>query len=141
MNHHSRIDSIDEPAIRAHRAERIRQELRRREREAVLVVDPVNLRYATGTRNMQVWTMHNIVRYALVFAHDPTVLFELPTGRHLSAGLESVSDIRPSIPFDYMLVAENAESMARTLGGADSRDAEGARVWDGHLWPWTGPIR
>ena len=112
MNHHSRIDSIDEPAIRAHRAERIRQELRRREREAVLVVDPVNLRYATGTRNMQVWTMHNIVRYALVFAHDPTVLFELPTGRHLSAGLESVSDIRPSIPFDYMLVAENAESMA-----------------------------
>ena len=113
MNHHSRIDSIDEPAIRAHRAERIRQELRRREREAVLVVDPVNLRYATGTRNMQVWTMHNIVRYALVFAHGPTVLFELPTGRHLSAGLESVSDIRPSIPFDYMLVAENAESMAR----------------------------
>ena len=79
----------------------------------MLVVDPVNLRYATDTRNMQVWTMHNIVRYALVFAHGPTVLFELPTGRHLSAGLESVSDIRPSIPFDYMLVAENAESMAK----------------------------
>ena len=79
----------------------------------MLVVDPVNLRYATGTRNMQVWTMHNIVRYALVIVHGPTVLFELPTGRHLSAGLESVSDIRPSIPFDYMLVAENAESMAR----------------------------
>ena len=79
----------------------------------MLVVDPVNLRYATGTRNMQVWTMHNIVRYALVFAHGPTVLFELPTGRHLSAGLESVSDIRPSIPFDYMLVADNAESMAK----------------------------
>ena len=108
-----RIDSIDEPAIRAFRADRIRRELRRQNREAVLVVDPVNLRYATGTRNMQVWTMHNIVRYALVFTHGPTVLFELPTGRHLSAGLESLSDIRPSIPFDYMLVAENAESMAR----------------------------
>ena len=51
---HPRIDSIDEPAIRAFRAERIRQELRRQDREAVLVVDPVNLRYATGTRNMQV---------------------------------------------------------------------------------------
>ena len=88
-----RIDSIDEAAIRAYRAERIRQELRRQDREAVLVVDPVNLRYATGTRNMQVWTMHNIVRYALVFAHGPTVLFDLATGRHLSAGLESVTDI------------------------------------------------
>ena len=79
----------------------------------MLVVDPINLRYATGTRNMQVWTMHNIVRYALVFAHGPTVLFDLATGRHLSAGLESVSDARTSIPFDYMLVAGNAESMAR----------------------------
>ena len=107
------LASIDEAAIRAYRAERIRQELRRREREAVLVVDPVNLRYATDTRNMQVWTMHNIVRYALVFAHGPTVLFDLATGRHLSAGLESVSDVRPSIPFDYMLVADNAEAMAR----------------------------
>ena len=113
MNDHPRIDSIDEPAIRAWRAERIRQELHRRNHEAVLVVDPINLRYATGTRNMQVWTMHNIVRYALVFAHGPTVLFDLATGRHLSAGLESVTEIRTSIPFDYMLVADNAEPMAR----------------------------
>ncbi len=108
-----RLGSVDEAAIRTHRAARIRQELRRRDRAAVLTVDPVNLRYATGTRNMQVWTMHNIVRYALVFAHGPTVLFDLATGRHLSAGLESVSDVRPSIPFDYMLVADNAEAMAR----------------------------
>ena len=68
MTDNPRIDSIDEPAIRAFRADRIRRELHRQEREAVLVVDPVNLRYATGTRNMQVWTMHNIVRYTLVFA-------------------------------------------------------------------------
>ena len=112
MNDHPRIDSIDEPAIRAYRAGRIRQELHRQDHEAVLVVDPINLRYATGTRNMQVWTMHNIVRYALVFAHGPTVLFDLATGRHLSAGLESVNDVRASIPFDYMLVADNAQAMA-----------------------------
>ena len=113
MNEPPRIDSIDAPAVRAFRADRIRQELRRQAREAVLVVDPINLRYATGTRNMQVWTMHNIVRYALVFAHGPVVLFDLATGRHLSAGLESVSEVRTSIPFDYMLVAGNADSMAR----------------------------
>ena len=112
MTGHSRIDTIDERSIRAFRADRVRRELHRRQREAVLVVDPVNLRYATGTRNMQVWTMHNIVRYALVFAHGPTVLFDLATGRHLSAGPESVSDIRTSIPFDYMLVADNAGMMA-----------------------------
>ena len=112
LSDHPHIDSIDEPAIRAFRAERIRQELRRQDHEAVLVVDPINLRYATGTRNMQVWTMHNIVRYALVFAHGPTVLFDLATGRHLSTGLDSVTDIRTSVPFDYMLVASNAGPMA-----------------------------
>ena len=112
MTAHSRTDSIDERSIRAFRADRVRQELRRQDREAVLVVDPVNLRYATGTRNMQVWTMHNVVRYALAFAHGPTVLFDLATGHHLSAGLESVSDVRASIPFDYMLVADNAGAMA-----------------------------
>ncbi len=113
MNEPFGIDSIDERAVRAYRANRIRRELRRQDREAVLVVDPINVRYATGTRNMQVWTMHNVVRYALVFAHGPTVLFDLATGRHLSDGLESVSDIRTSIPFDYLLVAGNAASMAR----------------------------
>ena len=107
------VRSGEERKIRAHRAERIRGELRRRDLGAVLVVDPINLRYATGTRNMQVWTMHNVVRYALVFADGPTVLFDLATGRHLSAGLESVSDVRPSIPFDYMLVGVNAETVAR----------------------------
>ena len=112
MNDRSCIDSIDEPAIRAWRAERIRQELHRQDHEAVLVIDPINLRYSTGTRNMQVWTMHNIVRYALVFAHGPVVLFDLATSRHLSAGLESVTEIRTSIPFDYMLVADNAQAMA-----------------------------
>ena len=117
MNEHPSIESIDEAAVRAHRAQRIRHELRRQGHEAVLVVDPINLRYATGTRNMQVWTMHNIVRYALVFAHGPVVLFDLATGRHLSTDLESVSDVRTSIAFDYMLVADNAGTMAARWAG------------------------
>ena len=112
MNEQSGSNHADEAAIRAYRAERIRGELRRQDHEAVLVVDPVNLRYATGTRNMQVWTMHNLCRYAIVFAGGSTVHFDLATGRHLGAGLESVSEVRTSIPFDYMLVGHNAGSMA-----------------------------
>ena len=113
MSEHPRSNHIDEAAIRAYRAERICGELSRQDYEAVLVTDPVNLRYATGTRNMQVWTMHNFCRYAIVFANGSSVLFDLATGRHLSAGLESVSDVRTSIPFDYMLVGHNAERMAQ----------------------------
>ena len=113
MNDSLRSADIDEAAIRAYRAERIRGELRRRGHEAVLVVDPVNLRYATGTRNMQVWTMHNLCRYAIVFASGPCILLDLATVRHLSADLESVSEVRTSIPFDYMLVGHNTERMAQ----------------------------
>ena len=113
MSGHPPCNRIDEAAIRAYRGDRIRGELRRQGHEAVLVVDPVNLRYATGTRNMQVWTMHNFCRYAIIFASGPTILFDLPTGRHLSAGLESVSEVRDSIPSDYMLVGHNAEEMAQ----------------------------
>ena len=70
-------DSIDETAIRAYRAKRIRHELRRQDREAVLVVDPINLRYATGTRNMQVWSnaQHRpVTPWSSLMA--PTVLFD-----------------------------------------------------------------
>ena len=113
MNDETDTRVVDEAAVRAYRAERIRGELRRQDHEAVLVMDPINLRYATGSRNMQVWTMHNFCRYAIVFASGPSVLFDLATGRHLSAGLESVNDVRTSISFDYMLVGHNAEEMAQ----------------------------
>ena len=53
-----------------------------------------------------------LVGVNLAFADGPTVLLDLATGRHPSAGLESVGKVRPSVPFDYMLVADNAKQMA-----------------------------
>ena len=76
----------------------VRPELHRHGPDAVLLVDPINLRFATRTRNLQVWTMHNHVRHAPAFAHGPTVLFDLAQGRHLSAGIESESEVRASVP-------------------------------------------
>ena len=105
-------DEIDETEIRRYRLQRICTQLQNHDQEAVLVVDPVNLRYATGTRNMQVWTMHNISRYALVMASGQVVLFELPTGKHLWKDFEALRDIRSAIAFDYMLVGYRAEEMA-----------------------------
>lgn len=102
----------DDLIIQNYRLGQITTELKRRQKDAVLVVDPVNLRYATGTRNMQVWTMHNISRYALITADADIIMFELPTGRHLSESIQTISDIRSSIPFDYFLVGYRAEEMA-----------------------------
>ena len=59
---------IDERAIRAYRLQRLRRHLAEADVAGILLTDPINLRYATGSRNMQVWTMHNFVRYAFVAA-------------------------------------------------------------------------
>ncbi len=106
-------EPIDEAGIRGQRLTRLRRGMVAAELPALVVVDPVNLRFATGSRNMQVWTMHNVCRYAFVAAEGPLVLFDLPSARHLTRGLETIDEVRPSLAFDYMMVGPRGEEMAR----------------------------
>ncbi len=122
---------IDEAAIRLDRLGRVQAELAARDLAAILLFDPVNLRYATGSRNMQVWTMHNYCRYALVPAAGPVVFFELPSAAHLAAALETVGEVRPSLAFDFMMVGPRGEEMAGRLAaelGDLLRAAGGGRL-------------
>jgi len=103
---------IDEVAIRAFRLARLRAQLVRDDLAGIVILDPVNLRYATGSRNMQVWTMHNPCRYAFIANAGPVVLFDLPSSMHLARHLETIDERRPSISWDYMAVGPRAEEMA-----------------------------
>jgi Xaa-Pro aminopeptidase len=108
---------IDEPAIRRHRLDRVRQGLRERDYAGAVLFDPVNIRYATGSRNMQVWTMHNPCRYAFIAAEGPVVLFELGGARHLAKDIEIIDEIRPAWAWDYMIVGERNQEMAGNWAG------------------------
>ncbi|MGD9526722.1 M24 family metallopeptidase [Pseudonocardia sp.] len=55
---------------------RLRASLRDHDVAAALLVDPVNVRYASGTSIMPVWTLHSIDRYLLVPAEGEPVLWE-----------------------------------------------------------------
>src|SRR5689334_18130554 len=103
---------IDERAIRAFRLRRLRGRLAEADVAGIVIADPVNLRYATGRRNMQVWTMHNLCRYAFVASAGPVVLFDLPSSMHLSTHLETVDERRPSLSWDYMQVGDRGAEMA-----------------------------
>jgi Xaa-Pro aminopeptidase len=103
---------IDEAAIRRYRLERVRQGLRDRDYAGIILFDPINIRYATGSRNMQVWTMHNPCRYAYVATEGPVILFELGGARHLARSLETIDEIRPAWAWDYMIVGARNEEMA-----------------------------
>lgn len=104
--------TIDERAIRAYRLDRIREQLAMRDLAGIVLYDPVNIRYATGARNMQVWTMHNFYRYAFIATSGPVVLFDGGAAKHLADGLETIDEIRTGLAWDYMMVAERSDEMA-----------------------------
>ncbi len=105
------VDAQTQSGIQRHRLNRIRQQLTQANCAAIVLFDPVNIRYATGSRNMQVWTMHNICRYTVVFADAETVMFELGSSAHLAR--EYGDDIRPSLSTDFLAVGPRGEEMSR----------------------------
>ena len=87
---------VDMRRLRKYRLDRVRAELKKNDFAGIVLFDPINIRYATGSRNMAVWTLHNAGRYAFVPTEGPVVLFEFHGCAHLSEGLESITEIRPA---------------------------------------------
>ncbi len=64
-------------ALRRYRLGCVQAELGAAGLAAALLFDPINIRYATGSRNYQIQQMHMPVRYAFVPAAGRAVLFDL----------------------------------------------------------------
>ena len=71
--------------IRHYRLEQVRQHLRKFDYAGIVLFDPINIRYATDSTNMQIWIMHNAARYAFVPTEGPVVLFDDPDCKYSSA--------------------------------------------------------
>ena len=118
-------------AVRAHRLQRLRNEMQKRDVAACVLFDPVNIRYATGARNMQVFHARNPARYLLVTVAGPVILYEFTGCMHLAAGLETVSEVRPAITASFVAAGPGiverekrwAEDMAATLSRLVGRGA------------------
>lgn len=101
---------IDMARMRRYRLGRVQAELRRRDIGAALLYDMANIRYATGTRNMAVFTAHYPTRYAMVFAEGPVILFDRETGPLKRWLPEVLTEVRPSQNFYY---ETNGDKVAR----------------------------
>ncbi|CAN5913418.1 Xaa-Pro peptidase family protein [soil metagenome] len=95
------LDLPDVPRMRRYRLDRLRGELARLGYGAALLTDPMNVRYATDSTNMQLWAMHNLVRYAFVAVDGPVVVFDFHGSGHLSDHLELVDAVRPAQSWFY----------------------------------------
>ncbi len=87
--------------VRAYRHDRIKQKVIEHDCAAILLYDPLNIRYATDCSDMQIWTMHNASRYAMVCADGHTICFEYENAMHLAEGLDRVDEVRPGITWFY----------------------------------------
>ena len=103
----------DLPAMRCYRLERLRQQLRAKNCDGALLYDPVNVRYATDTTNMSLWTMHNAVRYAFVATDGPVIVFEFSDGEFLSAHSNVVDEIRPATSLHPFYTGNRIEEVSR----------------------------
>lgn len=86
-------------AARKYRLERLRMKMRDYDCPALLLYDPVNIRYAFDCSNMSIWTMHNPSRYALILADGPAIMFEFEGSEHVNHGLPGIDEIRTAKSF------------------------------------------
>ena len=99
---------------RQYRLQRLRAELVKQDCAAILLYDPINIRYALDACNMQVWTAHNAIRYALIFAEGPAIMFEFKGCHHVCDGLEAIDEMRYSIAWIYMSAGDRSEERLQT---------------------------
>lgn len=87
---------INTVKLRAERLARLRAWMARAGYGAVVLFDPYNQRYATGTRNMFGYFLRNSTRYFFIPTEGPVVLFDYPQSYHVSASADTVDEVRPS---------------------------------------------
>ena len=88
--------SVDTLKLRTDRLAQLRAMMREKEYAALLLFDPNNQRYATGSRNMFGYFLRNSTRYFFVPTEGPVVLFEYPQSAHVSMRLETIQEARNS---------------------------------------------
>ncbi len=105
------LSEINFEALRAGRLARLQTMLKRHNLPVAMFYNPANIRYATGTDVMGVWTAGTFARSCIVPAEGKPIVFEYKASMHVSQKL--VKDVRPAFGWQF--------------GGLDSRDK--VREW------------
>jgi len=124
-------DTVDERLVRRYRLGRVRGEMTARGIAACILSDPVNIRYATGARNMQVFTARNTPSRYLLLTQTDCILYEFTGCMHLVKGLETITDVRPAVTASFVAAGDQisrreqrwAEEIADTIDELAGKDA------------------
>ncbi len=86
---------------RAYRKQRLVDKVVGADCAAILLYDPVNIRYALDVTNMQLWMTHNPSHYAWVGADGYAIDFEYGGSEHLAKGIETIDEVRRATSWFY----------------------------------------
>ena len=103
----------DMPALREYRLSRLQDQIRKHDCAGLLLFDPLNIRYATDTTNMQLWIAHNAARACFVPPEGEMVLWDFHNCEHLSAHLPLVGEVRHGASFFYFETGNKTADAAR----------------------------
>lgn len=104
---------IDLRAVRLYRLARVRAEMRKRGIDALVISDPVNIRYTTGARNMQIFCSRNTPSRYLLLTEARSILFEFTGCEHLAAGLETIDEVRPATTASFVAAGPDIATRER----------------------------
>ena len=107
------LELPDLDTIREYRLGRVREKLVEFDYAGIVLADPLNVRYATSSTNMQVWITHNTSRYAFVAAEGPVILFEFSQADYLSDPFPLIDEVRPVTDWYYFAAGNTHEKKAQ----------------------------
>jgi len=94
-------DQIDFDRMRMYRLNRVREQLLKNDLGACILFDPINIRYATDSRNMVLFSFHLMTRYVFIPATGPVILFEYPKCEFIYENNCTIDEVRQVIHWDY----------------------------------------
>ncbi|WP_223423767.1 dimethylsulfonioproprionate lyase DddP [Tateyamaria pelophila] len=107
--------------MREYRWRRLTQHVVDRDYGGVLMFDPLNIRYATDSTNMQLWNTHNPFRAVLVCADGHMVIWDYKNAPFLSSFNPLVREVRSGASMFYFSSGDKTEAVADPFA-AEVRD-------------------
>ncbi len=101
--------------MREYRWRRLVEGIVKRGYGGLLLYDPLNIRYATDTTNMQLWNSHNPFRACLICADGHMVMWEYKNAPFLVSFNPLIKELRSGATFFYNSSGDNGAADARSF--------------------------
>lgn len=105
------------PQMRRYRWQRLTRHIAARDYGGLLMFDPLNIRYATDSTNMQLWNAHNPFRAVLLCADGYMVIWDYKNAPFLSSFNPLVREVRSGADLFYFDRGDKVDVAAGSFAG------------------------